>query len=170
MKILGEALKRIGSNPLTERYPKVKLPAPNGFRGRIVINEEKCAGCGACAMICPSKAIELSIDDDYIVVRVFQGRCILCGECVEACPFGAISFLEEYENIGNSSRNIMCEVKVKGIKCRVCGRVFISQRLLDHFRKILGEEFEDIGNLCPACREKIKAKILSTKIGTINNL
>lgn len=167
--MLGEALKRIGSKPLTERYPKVKLPAPNGYRGRIVINEEKCTGCGACAMMCPSKAIELSVEDDYIVVRVFQGHCILCGECVEACPFGAISFLEEYENIGKSSRNTMCEVKVKAVKCKQCGRVFISQRLLDHFREILGGDFEDIGVLCPICREKIKAKILSTKIRSINN-
>lgn len=164
MKILGEALRRMLSGALTERYPKIKYPAPKGFRGKITINEEKCTGCGACSRVCPPRAIQVASEEDHIAVRILQGKCILCGECVEACPFGAMSISEEYENTGDSPTKVMTEVRLKALRCQKCGKAFISQKMYEHVTSILGEDYRELAMLCPECREKLNAQLISTKI------
>ena len=52
----------------------------------IYIETEKCTGCGACANICPQRAI--SIENDVAVIN--DVRCNLCGSCVGVCPVDAI--------------------------------------------------------------------------------
>ena len=61
------------------------------IRKIIEINEEKCNGCGACAVACHEGAIGMVngkaklLRDDY---------CDGLGDCLPACPTGAISFVE----------------------------------------------------------------------------
>ena len=51
------------------------------------IIEEKCTACGACARVCPYKAIEW---DKGKPARVVQAVCAGCGTCAAECKFGAI--------------------------------------------------------------------------------
>ncbi len=56
--------------------------------GNIVVDTEKCDGCGACVKACPFKGIALHPLTGKAIV------CDLCGgdpACVKACPFGALS-------------------------------------------------------------------------------
>lgn len=163
MKILGEALRRLTSPPLTERYPAVKAPAPEGFRGLISIDSEKCSGCGACSRVCPAKAVDVLAEGESIVIRIIQGRCILCGECVDACPFNAMKIVEEYENLGVRPDKVMAEARVPAVRCRACGEVFASSKVVRHVTESAGEEYKMLGDLCPKCREKLAARILSTR-------
>lgn len=61
------------------------------IRKIIQIDEEKCNGCGACALACHEGAIEMVngkaklMRDDY---------CDGLGDCLPACPANAISFIE----------------------------------------------------------------------------
>lgn len=61
------------------------------IRKIIQIDEEKCNGCGACAVACHEGAIEMVngkaklMRDDY---------CDGLGDCLPACPTGAITFTE----------------------------------------------------------------------------
>lgn len=61
------------------------------IRKIIQIDEEKCNGCGACAMACHEGAIGMEngkarlLRDNY---------CDGLGDCLPACPTGAISFVE----------------------------------------------------------------------------
>lgn len=61
------------------------------IRKIIEIDEEKCNGCGACALACHEGAIGMVngkaklLRDDY---------CDGLGDCLPACPTGAISFIE----------------------------------------------------------------------------
>lgn len=62
----------------------------NETTGALIIDEEKCSGCGLCVKYCYVKAIQLS--------RVAKKalKCDLCGgdpACVNACPTGALEFI-----------------------------------------------------------------------------
>jgi NADH-quinone oxidoreductase subunit F len=63
-------------------------PHCNGKKKGLVIDPDKCKGCGKCKRNCPMEAISgetrkpHSIDID---------KCIKCGACMSNCPFGAIS-------------------------------------------------------------------------------
>jgi electron transfer flavoprotein alpha subunit len=54
---------------------------------RIVIEIEKCNGCGMCARACPYQAIEM----ENKKARWIEDRCTLCGACLESCKFEALS-------------------------------------------------------------------------------
>lgn len=57
----------------------------------IVIDKEKCIGCGLCADDCPAGKIAL-----HEAKAVWSPDCIQCGHCVAVCPQAAVS-IPEYE-------------------------------------------------------------------------
>lgn len=61
------------------------------IRKIIKIDEEKCNGCGACAIACHEGAIEM-INGKARLTR--ENYCDGLGDCLPACPTGAISFEE----------------------------------------------------------------------------
>ena len=52
----------------------------------VVIDREKCIGCGACAADCVSNHIELVEGR----AQTLPNRCIECGHCYAVCPAGAV--------------------------------------------------------------------------------
>jgi NADH-quinone oxidoreductase subunit F len=66
-----------------------KCPAgicKNLFQYRIL--EEKCTGCGACAKLCPQKAIQGEPGKLHVID---QTKCVKCGICKDSCPYKAIT-------------------------------------------------------------------------------
>lgn len=55
----------------------------------VIVNQEKCIGCGACVPACPFDAIVMQESKAYI-----NEKCTMCGACVSVCPVEAI-FREE---------------------------------------------------------------------------
>lgn len=53
----------------------------------LLVDLEKCTGCGSCVDACPSEA--LSMEDEK--VKVDQDACIDCGACLDECPVEALS-------------------------------------------------------------------------------
>lgn len=51
----------------------------------VIINKEKCIGCGVCVTTCPFGAI--SLQDGKAVISL---ACTQCGACVDVCPVKAI--------------------------------------------------------------------------------
>ncbi len=58
----------------------------------IIIDKDKCSGCGACINTCPFGALELLAEKAEVNVS-----CTLCKACLESCPAEAFSLLEEAE-------------------------------------------------------------------------
>jgi len=52
----------------------------------ILIDEDKCTGCGNCVDSCPYGAIELENN-----IAIVLPNCNLCGICIENCPVEAIT-------------------------------------------------------------------------------
>ena len=50
--------------------------------------EEKCAGCGRCAEVCPHRVFEMDGRKARILGKDF---CMECGACALNCPAGAIN-------------------------------------------------------------------------------
>ena len=85
----------------------------------LIIDTDKCNGCGACVNACPSHAIEVGPDEadpfrEEPVARVrddarrkLKYTCAPCkpfyGEtpapCIAACPSGALSHTEAWKNM-----------------------------------------------------------------------
>jgi Ni,Fe-hydrogenase III small subunit/Pyruvate/2-oxoacid:ferredoxin oxidoreductase delta subunit len=77
----------------TAGFPQEAPLLPAGFRGRPVLDGDKCAPhCTACTDSCPTAAISLASAAPHLDL----GRCILCGECSKACPTGAVRHTEDW--------------------------------------------------------------------------
>jgi len=64
-------------------------------KGRIVIQESRCKGCGLCIDACPKKHIRLSEQPDARGIRVAcfddTHECTGCAFCYTVCPDVAIT-------------------------------------------------------------------------------
>src|SRR3989304_1865006 len=69
----------------------------------ILIDIEKCTGCGSCVTACPFGIIELTDDK----ARVKDG-CTLCGACKEVCGFDAITIesTQPTKTAGDGNRGV----------------------------------------------------------------
>ena len=64
---------------------------PKYSRGLPGLTSAPCAGCDACAEICPTRAITVTNSPDGAEIALDRGLCITCGLCVDACPTGTIT-------------------------------------------------------------------------------
>lgn len=79
--------------------------------GNVIIDRDKCTGCGACAnaATCPQHIVRMipreatnfipcssKEEDDELVRKTCGFGCIACGECERACPEGAVSIIDNH--------------------------------------------------------------------------
>lgn len=79
------------------------------MRKIIVIDEEKCNGCGLCADACHEGAIGM-VNDKAKLLR--EDYCDGLGDCLPACPMSAISF-EEREAPAYNEAAVLAAKKAK---------------------------------------------------------
>ena len=84
-------LKDVGAGK-TEIIPPIDVP--NGFRGKIQYDKEKCIGCKLCLKVCPSEAIEFKEADKKI--RIYLARCTFCSQCNDICPVNCLTMSNEF--------------------------------------------------------------------------
>ncbi|RLF01997.1 MAG: NADH-quinone oxidoreductase [Thermoprotei archaeon] len=127
-----EVIKLLFKKPFTNKFPvkyapknthtlikkvqrgevKINPPVetPPGFRGKLEYDIDECVGCGLCAQVCPSKAIELVRDKKWIImhckdgaklaaplkIKIYVSRCVFCGQCVDICPRKCLRMSDEF--------------------------------------------------------------------------
>ncbi len=55
-----------------------------------MVDEDRCIGCGLCASLCPSNAIELVLKEEGRKAQTIAAACKGCGTCGASCPQRAI--------------------------------------------------------------------------------
>ena len=93
--------------PVTERYPFVRKPAPNRFRGKLTYDPTKCSGCQLCVKDCPSNAVELITVDKVnkrFVLRYHSDRCTYCAQCVVNCRFKCLEMSNEQWELASTGK------------------------------------------------------------------
>jgi len=69
--------------------------------GKIVINTERCKGCGLCVTICPKNSIVISQESNqngYFPAQATNTDCTGCAQCAIVCPEGIIEVCWDQAN------------------------------------------------------------------------
>ena len=112
LPLLGQMFKK----PFTNKFPVKYAPAnttklleevgkgnvqiippietPEGFRGKIQYDKEKCIGCKLCIKVCPTEAIEYKEKEKKI--KIYLSRCCFCSQCNDICPVKCLSMSDEF--------------------------------------------------------------------------
>lgn len=126
LRELREALKSLFSKPYTTRFPAEPSPAADEYRGKGEFNEEKCVACGACAELCPAKAIEvvdiLENGDPHRQIIRHDDECIFCGHCEIVCTTEeGIKLTPEYDLATLDRSECRTTIEKELVLCELCG-------------------------------------------------
>ncbi|MEJ2717310.1 MAG: 4Fe-4S dicluster domain-containing protein [Deltaproteobacteria bacterium] len=77
-----------------------------GLEQSLMLDRERCCGCGDCEMVCPTGAVSITepvVAEGRVlkkaVVDIDPAACTYCGECVALCPTKALSWRENEETV-----------------------------------------------------------------------
>lgn len=116
--------------------------------------KESCCGCGACANLCPQKAITMKMDEyGFMYPEIDNSKCVKCGLCKFKCSYQAknkkmnepqevyASFCKNNETLKKSaSGGIFASIAYDFIKnggiVYGCGIDYDSKKLITHHKRI----------------------------------
>ena len=71
------------------------------IRGALIIDTNRCKGCGLCVVACPTHALALTSKEvnhkGYAFCEEINDTCIGCASCAIVCPDGCISVFKAKE-------------------------------------------------------------------------
>lgn len=110
----------------------------------VIINKEKCIGCGKCAADCVSEKIKI-IDGK---AEFMYERCIQCGHCYAICPVSAVTMANYKDYEGEKAFDVTkvdSDELLLAMKSRRTVRKFKDKEIsLEDIEKII-----EAGRYCP---------------------
>jgi hydrogenase-4 component H len=155
---LKEALVCLQAGQVTLAYPLQPHPAEENFRGKPVVDFERCIGCGACANVCPPRLIQLVDADNYRQISFTLGRCTYCGSCRDVCPAQAVQMSPQFETATPEIDDMNITLQLKLITCRECGNVIATQRMAKRVESALheaGYSHTENVDMCLSCKRRL---------------
>jgi hydrogenase-4 component H len=143
LRILKLALASLFGRPYTSPFPKREYQPIKEYRGRPRYHEEDCIGCGACAEVCPSDAIdvvdETAGETPTRTLVHHLDMCIQCGQCERYCTTEkGITFTNEWDYVGFAREDFEERVRKDLLLCEACGAVIAPVDQLRWLVKRLG--------------------------------
>ncbi len=168
LKILA---KNVLKGPSTDPFPLGETFTPERFRGKVVLDAERCMGCGICRYVCAAGAINISVrpDQSGYDFSVWHNSCCLCGQCRHFCPVHAIHLSQDWHNAHVQEEKFTWIEKkfVPYIQCTGCGasmRPLPIDMLKTLYKYNTDIDPEHIHTLCPDCRQVEDAKRIEGKL------
>lgn len=79
---------------LFEKYRYVAMPPAKW--AELIVDPEKCNGCGRCVLACPVQLLEVENKISKSNERYDVFRCLTCENCAVVCPQNAITIEKDY--------------------------------------------------------------------------
>lgn len=131
--------------------------------GEVVVDADRCTGCGLCAGNCPTDAISVKaaagISGFELLFR--HDRCVACEMCVNICPEKCVTMnhVLDIEKLGGEPDVIFGD---EYVRCRNCNAPFAPKSMINILKTKLqqaGNDAVDQIDLCPACKVAAKQMI-----------
>jgi hydrogenase-4 component H len=123
---------------------------PKRFRGKPVYDNDGCIACGACALVCPARAIEVK---DIVMSQpgkatrrmiLHLDECHFCGQCSALCTtrdekVPGIRHTTDFDLGGFDRSAMVSQTDEKELAlCEVCGDVITAKAHLEWLARRLG--------------------------------
>jgi ferredoxin len=122
------------------------------------IRADVCTGCGMCAMVCPTQALDFAQQEGSVSLSFDAALCTACGQCLPKCPEAAADAITlarrtDIERIGQGRTSVYQE---ETARCVTCGASIAPRRMLRRIEALLGSPFAAtmpvLNQYCMACR------------------
>jgi ferredoxin len=118
---------------------------------RTRLNTQKCTGCAACEVSCPTGTLESTDEGKFRIFKYSHYQCICCGSCVNACPEDAAELRHEISP--KRFFQIVPKLEIRTVElqaCDRCGVHFAPEPQMDKISKTFADDYL---RFCPQCRK-----------------
>jgi ferredoxin len=137
------------------------IPRPKN-NGVLILDKERCTGCGLCAIDCQTKALTLSQigEKDTYQLLFRQEICDACGVCEKSCPENCLRMVDqepEKKKVEKESE-VIFEGNIS--RCLECGTPLYPQAMVERLESkiLITKKNTWPFHLCPSCRMKTQFK------------
>lgn len=123
---------------------------------RTQLDKEKCTGCAACELDCPTGSIESNDEGRHRIFTYSSYQCICCGVCVNTCPEEAAELRHEI-GLGRFFQ-IVTKKEIRSVElkeCEKCGAMFAPTPQIKKIGQVITGDYI---RFCSRCKKNIYAE------------